>query len=195
MSQPTRISLIERLRQTDPEDAWEEFADIYDHLILTWLRKEAVQAADAEDIRQEVMTTVLGEIRGFEHSGKTGAFRRWLRRITANRMRRTWDKKSSTAKRAYQVDLASIADQLEDDNSRLSLEWDRQHDAILLRKMFDSLAKRFSPENIRAVQRVLINQEPAAEVAEDVGMTLGSLRVAQHRILQALKELAGDLAR
>ncbi|MEM9644321.1 MAG: sigma-70 family RNA polymerase sigma factor [Planctomycetota bacterium] len=189
----TRISLIEQLRSASDEEAWSEFVRIYDQLIFNWLSRERVQLADAEDIRQEVMATVLSEIKTFEHSGRTGAFRRWLRTITANRMRRVWARKSAVTRRQHGADLSVIADQLEDDDSRLTLEWNRQHDSFLLRRLLDKLVDRFPDEQMQAFHRVVIDQQPAAEVAADFNLTLGHLRVIQHRILRALREASAGV--
>ena len=59
MPDSTRLSLLTRLRESQSGDSWEEFAQVYDGLILHWLSCNGVQPSDAEDIRQEVMTTVF----------------------------------------------------------------------------------------------------------------------------------------
>lgn len=181
----TRLSLIEELCVPNNEAAWREFADIYDALILGWLGKAGVQDADAEDIRQEVMTVVLVQIPEFKHCGFPGAFRSWLRRITANRMHRLWEKKTVRSREQSGVDLSLVAEQLHNDASRLSVAWDEEHDAFVLRRLFESLGNRFSQQNMWAVKRVVLGGEPIAKVAADLGLTEGAIRVAQHRIIGA----------
>lgn len=193
MGEPTRITLLERVQRTQTGDSWAEFAAVYDALISSWLRQQAIPAADADDIRQEVMQTVVKEIGGFNHNGRTGAFRNWLRKITANRMRRLWQKKKRRPADYGGVDAGELADQLDDDKSRLTIRWDAEHDRFVLNQLLGLIAGRFAPKSLTAFRRIAIAEEPAEAVAEDLGMTLGAARVAQHRVLKALKEIAEGL--
>lgn len=191
MTPVTRQSLLDRVRETNAGDSWNEFVQIYDGLILSWLRKQGVSYNDAEDVRQEVMTAVCNEIANFQHNGRKGAFRSWLRIITSNRMQRLWQKRKARGEESNQLEM--LATELEDDRSRLTLTWDQQHDLYLLESFLQQLSERFSPQNIQVFRRVGINQESAQEVADDLGMSIGTVRVAQHRIMQALKELGKGL--
>ena len=193
MSEATRITLLERVRQTQAGDSWSEFAAVYDSLIASWLKQQGVADADADDIRQEVMQTVVKEIPRFEHNGRTGAFRTWLRRITANRMHRHWAQRKRRADAVGSVDLGELADQLNDDSSRMTHVWEADHDKYVLNRLLGLLNGRFSPSSLAAFRRLAIGQEPADRVAEELGMTVGAARVAQHRVLRALKDLATGL--
>jgi len=193
MGSPTRITLLDRVRTTQTGESWTEFAAVYDALIAAWLRQQAIPDADADDIRQEVMQTVVREISRFEHNGRPGAFRAWLRRITANRMRRLWRQRDRRAADYAGVDASDLANQLDDDSSRLTHVWDAEHDRFVLNRLLGMLQGRFSPSSLTAFRRIAIGQEDAQQVADDLGMTLGAARVAQHRVLKALKELAEGL--
>lgn len=192
MSQPTRLSLIEEIQANQSDDAWRDFCAIYDGLIQGWLARQGVQPADADDVRQESMATVFKEIGSFEHSGRTGAFRRWLRNIVSNRLRRLWDKKSNQRKKEG-VELSVLADQLADDSSRLSAVWDHEHDIYVIDKILDSLTNQFPQQSIRVFRKVAIQGENDRQIADELGITLGALRVAKHRVLKAVKQAAGAL--
>ena len=43
-----------------------------------------LQAADADDLTQQVLTVVVRKLPAFRHSGRPGAFRAWLRAITVS---------------------------------------------------------------------------------------------------------------
>ena len=120
MSDKTRLSLLDRVRDTETGDSWNEFLAVYDGLIDGWLRKQGVAGPDADDIRQEVLETVFRAIGGFDHNGRPGAFRNWLRTITANRMRRLWRRRVSQTADYAGPDVAQLADQLADPDSRLT---------------------------------------------------------------------------
>lgn len=52
-----------------------------------WLRRYALQTADADDLVQDVCGVLVSELPAFEHNGRRGAFRCWLRGIMVNRLR------------------------------------------------------------------------------------------------------------
>ena len=79
----TRISFIQQLGDGH-SDAWSELDATYRPMIVHWLRRFELQASDADDLAQEVMAHVVGRISGFEHNGRVGAFRNWLRATTIN---------------------------------------------------------------------------------------------------------------
>lgn len=193
MTPPTRVSLIERLRDPDDSEAWQMFTALYQQLILDWLRRCELQPADAEDLCQEIMAVVLTEVPHFEHSGRLGAFRAWLRRITANQLRRLWDRKSRQRKLFAPATLSEVADQLDDDASQLSLVWDQQHDRYVIRRLLQLVEGRFAETTVNAFRGIAIDHRPATEVAESLDLSLGAVRVAHHRVLRALKEQAGGL--
>jgi RNA polymerase sigma factor (sigma-70 family) len=193
MTGATRITLLERLRSSRDSEAWHEFVDLYDGMIIKWLLNQGVEPNDADDVRQEVMTTVNNEIAHFEHNGREGAFRNWLRQITANRLHRLWQKKKSKGQQLTGPDLGSMSDQLADNRSRMTLMWDKQHNQFILDRLLSKLSSRFHVNHISAFQRIVLKNEEPQQVADDFGMTLGAVRVAQHRVLRALKDMGQGL--
>lgn len=193
VTRETRLSLLEELQSDTSDDAWVRFSGIYDGLIRVWLNQAGLQSADADDVRQDVMQFVFSRIRRFEHNGRRGAFRCWLRRIVGNRVSRLWEKKSSRERVEAGLDLQQLAGQLTDDNSRLSITWDNRHDDYVLDKLLESLSDRFSQQSLVVFRRVGVAGEDARRVATELGMSLGAVRVAQHRVLKALKSRAATL--
>ena len=185
MSQKTRLTLLERIRDTTAGESWKEFLAVYEALIFGWLRQQGVSTEDAEDVRQEVMTTVYEKIASFDHNGRAGAFRNWLRKITVNRLHRIWRKRKGETSGK---NLAELADELADDRSRLTLIWEAAHNEHVIQHLLRELSQRFHENSIIAFQRVVLKEEPAQQVADSLGMSLGAVRVAQHRVLRALKE-------
>lgn len=161
---------------------------MYDAMVMSWLRAHQVQSHDADDVRQEVMSAVMQQIGKFEHNGRPGAFRNWLRKITSNRLHRLWQKRGSRPDQAG-PDLSELADQLADPSSPLTAAWDREHNRYIVEYLLDQIADRFSPRSMQVFERIVLDEEPAQQVADDMGMTLGAARVAQHRVLKALRAM------
>lgn len=188
MALTTRITLLDRIRDPAETRSWSDFVAVYGPLVERWLRHEGVQPTDAEDVRQEVMTFLVGEIGRFQHNGRTGAFRRWLRLVTANRLREFLRKR-----RRDDIHLAELANQLEDDRSRASVLWDSEHDRRVLDGMLGRLESRFGADRVEAFRRLVLEETTAEVLAGELGITIGAVRVMQHRILRALRELTDGL--
>ena len=79
----TSVSLLRRLRQSDQEDAWQRFVDLYAPLIYHWGRNQGLSAGDASDLVQEVMVILVTKLPDFEYD-PSKRFRGWLRTVTLN---------------------------------------------------------------------------------------------------------------
>jgi len=72
-SEPTRFSLLARLKDEDDGQAWGEFLEIYTPVVYGFARKCGLQDADASDVTQDVFGSVFRSIGGFQcNRGKGG---------------------------------------------------------------------------------------------------------------------------
>ena len=83
----TRPTLLLRLR--DPKNAadWSQFVAIYAPLIFGFLRKKAVQDADAADLTQDVLQAVAQAMPRLDYDPQRGSFRGWLFTVVRNKLR------------------------------------------------------------------------------------------------------------
>ena len=163
MANETHLSMLARVQETQFGTSWNEFTEMYDGMIQGWLFRQGVQPQDADDIRQEVLTIVLREIPRFEHNGRTGAFRAWLKAITSNCLRDFWRK--SKRRSPGGPDLAEVAAQLEDSSSRQSILWDAEHDRHVIHFLLDQISTRLSEQSVTVFRRIVIDQESAEVIA------------------------------
>ena len=80
----TRQSLLIRVRDPADHAAWQEFVEVYRPVILRLASQKGMQAADAEDVAQEVLTAVAKAVEQREHDPKRAKFRTWLNRVASN---------------------------------------------------------------------------------------------------------------
>ncbi len=193
MQDPTSISLLQRLQHDVEATSWEFFSDFYGNFISRWLHQQGVAFADAEDIQQEVMTVVLRELPKFEHSGRSGAFRRWLRTVTANRAKEFWRSRDRQRADLAGSRIESLAEELADPISPMSKAWDLEHDRHVLQQLLKELADHFSASSMSAFHRVVLLQEEAHQVAEDLGISVNAVRIAQSRVLRLLRVKAAKV--
>src|SRR4051812_8027905 len=79
----TRPSLFVRLRNPRDREAREALCEFCDPLIRKYLRWLAPQAADLDDLTQDVLVKVLQNIGDFQYD-PSRSFRGWLKTVTKN---------------------------------------------------------------------------------------------------------------
>jgi RNA polymerase sigma-70 factor (ECF subfamily) len=192
MSQ-TSTSLLERLRDRSDSDAWSRMVGLYSPMIRNWLRGYDLATADVDDIAQNVLSAVVANLPRFQHNGRAGAFRTWLRTITVNSVRQQFrmDQKwrQSPGGSAF---LASL-DELDDPESDLSRVWDQAHDAHVLRTAMTWAEAEFEPKTWEAFRRRVLDQEDSSTVAAELELTVNAVQIAKSRVLKRLRELARGL--
>lgn len=80
----TRESLIVQVKDPANRVAWEQFVSIYRPVIVRTATKRGLQAADAQDLAQQVLIAVASAIGDWEKQDESIRFRHWLRRVTRN---------------------------------------------------------------------------------------------------------------
>lgn len=191
--QETSLSLLHRACQPDRDAAWQRLVEIYSSLLTVWLRRFEVDITDAEDLVQEVMLTVSRELPTFEHTGRVGAFRSWIRTILVHRVRDYW---RSRKYRPGSPGGSSWAERLEllvDESSGVSREWNLEHDRHVMARLLEHVRPRFETKTWEAFHRQVVGGQRADSVAQELGMSLNSVYVARSRVLSTLRREAAGL--
>lgn len=187
----TSISLLDRLAGQPTEADWRRLLDLYEPLLRAWMARAGVPPADADDLGQEALLVVFREVGGFRRAGK-GAFRSWLRTIVANRVRAYFRDRRYQPVATGDSDILRRLDELESPESELSRQWDREHDQHVGASLLRRVQGDFAPATWQAFRRHVLEGEPAAQVAADLGLSLNSVLLAKSRVLKKLRaELAG----
>lgn len=186
----TRLTLIQRI-SNDETGAWTEVDSIYGPLIRGWLGRYHLQPADVDDLTQEVLKVLVAEIGKFDHNGRVGAFRNWLRTTTVNVARNTLRKRGTPGGGGTGFQVAMAA--LEDPNSELSREFDDQHNQHVVKFLLKDIESDFKPQTMAIFKMHVVDEISVNETAERFGVSRASVHTAKSRVLRKLRERAGDL--
>ena len=187
----TRHSLLRRRRDGDA-DAWNSVTALYRPLIANWLRRVRVASSDVEDLSQNVMLALVKNLPTFEHSGRPGAFRSWLRVIVFQNAGLYWrDRKRRNLVVGSEVEEA--LEQLEAPASELVRQWDEEHDRYIFRCLLDVVELEFEPSTRQAFRRLALDGASGAEAAAELGLSVSAVYVAKSRVLQRLRQEAEGL--
>ena len=191
-STSTHRSLLQRARGHDPA-AWERILAPVRPLVLRWCRGWGLQDDDAADVFQEVFQAVAAHLAGF-HRDRTGdTFRGWLRTITRNKVndhyRRREREPAGAGGSEARDRLARVAGKVPPDEPAGA----DAAEAGLLHRALAMIRGEFEPRTWEAFWRTAVDGRAAADVAAELGMTPGAVRVAKSRVLHRLRTDLGDL--
>jgi RNA polymerase sigma-70 factor (ECF subfamily) len=190
---PTSKSLLAKARDCSDQSAWRRLVDLYEPLIEKWVRPHVAQRVDAEDVVQEVLTTLVRELPRFDHNQRPGAFRAWLRTVAVHRLRVYWEKRDARPLARVDPARCEALAQLADPTSALSRFWDEEHDRHVTQQLLASIRLEFQPGTWRAFQRQVCDGVSASEVAEELGLSVNAVLIAKSRVLKRLREKAAGL--
>lgn len=183
----TSLSLLDRIRAED-QNAWTRMTSAYVPLIRAWLRPRGLQDADIDDVTQKALAVVSRKLRDYDHNGRPGAFRAWLRAIVVNVVR---GHLRAEGRNAGGDDALLV--ELEDPASELSRHWDAEHDRHVLAALMDSVRDEFAASTWDAFVRTALRNESPAAIAADLGLTANAVRIARSRVLARLRREAGEI--
>jgi RNA polymerase sigma-70 factor (ECF subfamily) len=178
--------------QSGHPGAWKDLTALYRPLLVGWLRYQAVPVNEVDDLVQEILLAVVQHLPSFSHSGRIGAFRGWLRTIAHNRACDFW-KTRSRQQHAAGGSMAETLGQLEDPNSELNRLWDAEHDRYVLRCLLELMELEFELTTVQAFRRVTLEGASSADVARELGISVGAVYAAKSRVLGRLREEAEGL--
>ena len=183
----TSLSLLDRIRRKSDDESWSRLLSIYQPVLKQWLSRYELQASDIDDLIQDILTVVHRELPQFEHNGRRGAFRNWLKTILINRLRAFWRGRKYRPVTGAATDFQQHLQELEDPASGLSAEWDREHDRMLLQRLWTIIEPRFSENSRIAFRRHILEGKSAAEVGEELQISVNAVLIAKSRILKELR--------
>ncbi len=189
----TSRSLLERVK-ADDQSAWETLVALYGRLVYRWLRRWDLAEHEAADVFQDVFHSLAANIAGFRKENAGDTFRGWLRRITDNKvrdhLRKIGREPHGAGGTEAQLRLASLPDLASPEGEESSSGHDQ---AGLLSAAVELIRGEFEGRTWQAFWLSAVEARLPAEVALELGMTPGAVRVAKSRVLKRLREQLGGL--
>jgi RNA polymerase sigma factor (sigma-70 family) len=181
----THVSLLCALGRDGPkEDAWVVFQAAYRDVILGWCKRRGLSQDAAEDLTQEILIKLLDALPRYKHQPDRGRFRSWLKTVVQNvlsdhqrRQRRRPEPGAVGGSTALEQlnDLPSpaAAEELSAAVVNQTSAWEAE--------VLDRVRARVEPASWQAFCWRMIELRPAAEVAAELGLTVGAVYKAAER--------------
>ena len=193
MEPTTRHSLVLRLRNPDDEAAWAEFVALYEPLIYRLARAKGLQDADAHDLCQEVFRALALAIGRWDPDPAKGKFRAWLFRIARNLLVNFLAAQRRQPPGSGRTSVHELLD------AQPALDAGAQHEFALefRRRAFrwaaEQVQHEFTEPTWQAFWRTGVENRPVADVARELGLSVGAVYVARSRVLGRLRQYVEQL--
>jgi RNA polymerase sigma-70 factor (ECF subfamily) len=182
----TPASLLERLRTSSDDQAWDRFVELYAPLVYRWLRAHfQLGEQDAEDAAQEVLITVLREMPNFRYD-PSGSFRGWLFRVVHHRVQRLHRERRLVL--IDPVELQRKLDEIQDAQSPLARRWHEEHDSMVLGRALNLIQHEFEQPTWQAFVKTAVDGLTPRQAASELGITANAARIAKSRVLRRLRQ-------
>lgn len=180
----TRPSLLSRVRDPSDQASWREFESCYRELIIRYCRTCGLQLADAEDINQTVLMSLMKSLRNFGYDPKRGKFRHYLGRAVRNEVSRYLARPESRGERLDTGRLAELSSGDDEQDATWEQEWIRHHYRLAL----ETVRQTHDPRSVEVFDR-LVSDMPVKDVAAEFAMTEQAVHKVKQRIRKRMQEL------
>jgi RNA polymerase sigma factor (sigma-70 family) len=183
----THASLLGRLRaQPTDQVAWMEFVARYGPRIYDWCRKWHLQAADAEDVTQNVLLNLARKMETFAYDPSL-SFRAWLKTLTQHALSDFIDRRVAGRVGSggnEQIDALANSEISTDLQQSLEAEFDRE----LLEEALARVQLRVSPQHWKVFRLTALESLPGALAAEQLGMKVATVYTAKGKVLKLVQD-------
>jgi RNA polymerase sigma-70 factor (ECF subfamily) len=177
----TPASLLERLRRPGETQAWNHFVELYTPLLYRWARRDGLQDADAADLVQEVLTLLFRKLPEFTYD-RQRSFHAWLRTVTRNK----WRERLRRAGSLVVEGESALAVAPASDNFAAIEEAEYRHHVV--GQALAVLKSEFPATTWKAFEGVAVAGRPPAQVAEQLGVRIGTVYAARSRVMSRLRQ-------
>ena len=178
----TSASLLEQVRQNDTI-AWQRFVDIYSPMIYFWCQKKRfARPRKIPDIFQDVLHSIAKNLTTYKPTA-SGSFRGWLRTVTRNKIndhyRRVGRVPQSVGGTEAHLQFRALADRGDEVCSA--------EKAVIcgaLKTALTNIEPHFQQQTWQAFWKVVVDGRTTADVAAELSLRPGTVRVAKSRVFK-----------
>lgn len=172
----TRESLILRLPTKADAQAWREFVSIYEPFLHRFVRRQGLQDADARELVQDVLLSVVQAVGHWQSDATRAKFRTWLFRIARNRLIDVLSKRQRQATQTGGSGMLEVPQP-----QRLVEEAVLAHRRELFRWAASQVKEQVQPATWLAFWKTSVEERSVDEVATELGLTTGAVYIARDR--------------
>jgi RNA polymerase sigma-70 factor (ECF subfamily) len=184
----TRASLLLRLRDPKDRAAWQQFVELYGRLVYGFARQRGLQDADAADLTQDVLLAVSQSAGRWQYDPKQGTFRGWLYGITRHKIAKFLQRRHAQPVSSGGSNAQRLLAEEPGPESNAEAEWEQEFQRQLFRLAASEVQPSVAPKTWQAFWQTAVEGKSGAEVAAELGLSVGAVYVAKSRVLARVAE-------
>jgi RNA polymerase sigma factor (sigma-70 family) len=148
--------------------------------------------SDADDVAQEALAAFAEAYRSGQYDRERGRLSRWLFGIAYRHVLRHRQCLARKDARRSGDGADQLIELIPDEKSAEDV-WNTEWERAVLHACMTRVRREFEPETIRAFEAGVRDDRPAAEVAEELGVSVKQVYNAKHRVLSRLRALRSEM--
>lgn len=189
----THASLLERLKDVNDQEGWQQFYTTYRRLIFSFATRHGLNDAEAEEVVQETIITVARNLPAFRYDPARCSFKTWLFKLTLWRVRDQIRKRHSEDVSIHCEPIESNTVESIDnlpgpDAERQATLWEEEWKKHLFEHALQKLRARIDEKQFQIFDLYALQQWPASKVARSLGVGLARVYVNKHRVSKFLRK-------
>jgi RNA polymerase sigma-70 factor (ECF subfamily) len=180
----TSLTLIERVQKFPADrEAWDEFVRRYQPMIHAWCVKWGLQAADADDVAQDVLVKLLKAMRSFQYD-PARSFSGWLKIVTHHAWTDFYnDRRKEPGQIASDISMAELGAARVDFEHQIETLFDRDVFETAMRRV----VKRVKPVTWDAFRLTALEGLSGQLAGERLKISVAHVFVAKNRVQKLLQ--------
>ncbi len=205
-SYPTRPSLLRRLKNTDDQQSWQEFNDIYSRLIFGFAIKAGLTEDEAQEVVQETLIASAKHLPEFRYDPKVCSFKTWLLNLSHWRVKDQLRKrqtpsapqqtKPSSNEPANDGTRTGTIERVPDPaGDQLEAIWEKDWQTTLFDAALARVKAQADLKQWQIFDLYVLKEWSVQDVAKALGVSAGRVYLAKHRISALLRKALRKLER
>src|SRR5438876_2858746 len=191
-SYPTRPSLLVRLKDTEDQQSWQEFNDLYGKLILGFAIKAGLTETEAEEVVQETLIGAAKNLPGFLYDPKVCSFKTWLLNLSRWRVTDQLRKRLPAVHRPASPDegtarTATIERVPDPAGTQLEALWEQEWHTALLEAALAKVKAQVDSRQWQMFDLYVLKDWSVRDVAKALSVSAARVYLVKHRISALLK--------
>ena len=187
MSIATSITLVEKLKHNNDNEAWNRFYELYAPLIVGFACQRGCSETTAKDILQETMCQLLQYVQRFDYNPQRGQFRSYLLRIVMSRI----SKHAANSLPTFPLNHLPNEPAIDIPDPNSVTPWN-DFESLWRKNLMQLALKRVKakvkPLTWKSFERyVLTEKQSADDVARELGVNKNMVYQHKNRVLELLK--------
>lgn len=198
----THISLLcDMMAPERRDEAWGLFQVRYHDLLHGWCRRRGLSTDNAEDLTQEILLKLFRELPRYAYDPAQGRFRSWLKAMVNNALTDSWRQQQRRPERvgvggtAFLDQLVAIESpealaelsELLEPEARATVAEVRSAAQVKMQAV-ERVKAKLKDSTWQAFYLTQVEQRSAAEVAQELNLTIATVYKACYRVKQMLGE-------